>query len=179
VSIARLLLDRFRAGASATVDVRRGLAGGQHEDPNRCSEVNSTAALVAGLGAVNGQCHALGGDQKTPLSTLPVLAAGAGILEETMVTADVIGWTSSAILLLTIGRQAYMQWKAHVTTGVSRWLFLGQFVASAGFAIYSAMLHNWIFLSSNIAILITAVLGQSFYLMNRKHATRSRSARRE
>jgi MtN3 and saliva related transmembrane protein len=82
---------------------------------------------------------------------------------------DVIGWASSAILLATIGRQVYTQWKTHATRGVSKWLFVGQVVASVGFSVYSYFLHNWVFFCSNIALLVTAVVGEWLYARNRRH----------
>ena len=50
---------------------------------------------------------------------------------------EVIGWFSSVVLVLTIGKQVYKQWKSGSSEGVSKWLFLGQMTASAGFTIYS------------------------------------------
>lgn len=79
---------------------------------------------------------------------------------------DMIGWISSGILLLTIGRQVYTQWKTRIAKGVSRWLFVGQLTASSGFIVYSILLKNWVFTASNVAILITAVVGQVIYLRN-------------
>jgi uncharacterized protein with PQ loop repeat len=79
-----------------------------------------------------------------------------------------IGWTSSAILLATLIRQVYTQWKSHDVSGVSRWLFVGQVAASVGFTIYSVLLHNWVYASSNVAILITAFVGEAIYLRNRR-----------
>jgi MtN3 and saliva related transmembrane protein len=81
---------------------------------------------------------------------------------------DVIGWLSTAILLATICRQVYSQWKSKATSGVSRWLFVGQISASVGFICYSYQLHNWIFLFSNSAMLITAIVGEIIYVSNRK-----------
>ena len=83
-----------------------------------------------------------------------------------------IGWASSAILLSTLIRQVYTQWKSHEVNGVSRWLFIGQVTASVGFTIYSLLLQNWVFASSNIAILMTATAGEAIYLRN-KRAQRS------
>lgn len=80
---------------------------------------------------------------------------------------DAIGWTSTAVLLATIGRQVYSQWKSKATSGVSRWLFVGQISASVGFTIYSYLLHNWVFLFSNVAMVITAIVGESIYISNR------------
>jgi MtN3 and saliva related transmembrane protein len=81
---------------------------------------------------------------------------------------EVIGWVSTAILLATISRQVYSQWKSKATAGVSRWLFVGQISASIGFICYSYQLHNWIFLFSNSAMLITANMGEAIYVSNRK-----------
>jgi MtN3 and saliva related transmembrane protein len=81
---------------------------------------------------------------------------------------DLIGWTSSVILLATIGRQVYTQWKTRTTAGVSKWLFVGQLTASTGYTIYSVLLHNWVFMTSNIALLGTALVGQALFLRNRR-----------
>lgn len=81
--------------------------------------------------------------------------------------AEWIGWVSSAILLTTLLRQVYTQWKSHAVSGVSRWLFIGQVTASVGFTIYSLLLHNWVYATSNIAILITAIAGEVIYLRNK------------
>jgi hypothetical protein len=48
---------------------------------------------------------------------------------------EIIGWVSSAILLLTVSRQIYKQWQEGTSEGVLVWLFLGQIAASTGFAI--------------------------------------------
>jgi MtN3 and saliva related transmembrane protein len=84
------------------------------------------------------------------------------------VSVEMIGWASSAILLATLMRQVYTQWKTQATAGVSKWLFIGQLAASSGYLIYSFLLRNWVFLSSNIAILCTAILGEALYLRNRR-----------
>jgi MtN3 and saliva related transmembrane protein len=81
---------------------------------------------------------------------------------------ELIGWASSFILLLTIGRQVYTEWKTKSTVGVSHWLFIGQVTASTGYIWYSWLLHNWVYVSSNTALLFTAVLGQVLYARNRR-----------
>ena len=83
---------------------------------------------------------------------------------------EILGWGSSLILLATLIRQVYTQWRTRSTTGVSRWLFIGQCTASVGYIIYSYMLHNWVYVSSNIAILVTALVGEGLYLRNRRLA---------
>lgn len=83
--------------------------------------------------------------------------------------AEWIGWTSSIVLLSTLIRQVYSQWKSREVSGVSRWLFVGQVTASVGFTIYSLLLSNWVYTASNIAILITAVVGEMIYLRNKRY----------
>lgn len=84
---------------------------------------------------------------------------------------EFIGWASSAVLLATLTRQVYTQWRTRSTAGVSKWLFVGQLATSLGYAVYSFLLHNWVFLSSNIAILCTALCGEAVYLRNRRLQT--------
>ena len=81
---------------------------------------------------------------------------------------QLIGWTAATILLLTLGRQVYSQWRDRTSKGVSRWLFVGQCAASAGFIAYSWLLQNWVFVVTNVLILATAVLGEIVYLRNRR-----------
>jgi MtN3 and saliva related transmembrane protein len=83
-------------------------------------------------------------------------------------SVDVIGWLSSAVLLATIGRQVFTQWRTRSAAGISRWLFVGQLTASTGFSLYSYLLHNWVFLVSNLALLVTAVAGEIIYLKNKE-----------
>lgn len=84
--------------------------------------------------------------------------------------ADMVGWLSTAILVATLSRQVYTQWRTKSIAGVSRWLFIGQLSASAGFALYSFLVDNMVFVFSNVFILLTAVVGQCVYLRN-KHRT--------
>jgi MtN3 and saliva related transmembrane protein len=83
---------------------------------------------------------------------------------------ELIGWTAATILLLTLGRQVYSQWRDRTSKGVSRWLFVGQCGASAGFILYSWLLKNWVFVVTNALILATALVGEVIYLRNRKGA---------
>ena len=86
---------------------------------------------------------------------------------------DLIGWAAAAILLLTLGRQVYTQWRDRTSKGVSRWLFVGQCAASIGFVVYSCLLGNWVFVVTNVLLLATAVLGEIIYLRNRKTKPRA------
>ncbi len=79
---------------------------------------------------------------------------------------EAIGWGAATILLLTISRQVYTQWRDQSIRGVSKWLFVGQIAASLGFIVYSWLLENWVFVVTNVLILITAAVGQWLYLRN-------------
>ena len=79
---------------------------------------------------------------------------------------EIIGWASSAILLATLIKQVYKQYKEGTGEGVSSWLFVGQVLASAGFTIYSFLVGNWIFTITNAILLVNNFigLGLTFYL---------------
>jgi MtN3 and saliva related transmembrane protein len=84
------------------------------------------------------------------------------------VWVELIGWGGAVVLLLTLGRQVYTQWRDGRAQGVSRWLFVGQLTASTAFLIYSWLLHNWVFVVTNALLLATAAVGEWIYLRNRE-----------
>lgn len=77
-----------------------------------------------------------------------------------MKPVDYIGWASSLVLIVTLGQQVIKQWRSGQAEGVSRWLFIGQVAASAGFSLYSYLLKNWVFLATNLLLLLNALAGQ-------------------
>jgi MtN3 and saliva related transmembrane protein len=79
---------------------------------------------------------------------------------------EILGWASSMVLLATLLRQVYRQYRERSTQGVSSWLFIGQLTASTGFLIYSYLLKNWVFVFTNAALLLTAIIGQMIYQRN-------------
>jgi uncharacterized protein with PQ loop repeat len=81
---------------------------------------------------------------------------------------ELVGWAAAAILLLTICRQVYTQWRDRSSQGVSRWLFIGQITASTGFVVYSWLLGSWVFVATNAAMLLTAIVGQVIHLRNQR-----------
>jgi MtN3 and saliva related transmembrane protein len=80
--------------------------------------------------------------------------------------AEMVGWSAAIILLATVMRQVYTQWRSRSTLGLSRWLFLGQLAASTGFLVYSWSLRNWVFVATNLLMFMTAVVGQAIYVHN-------------
>jgi len=93
-----------------------------------------------------------------------------------MNATDWVGWVSSAILVLTLGQQVKKQWDSESTEGVSRWLFVGQLVASVGFAVYSILLKNWVFVVTNVLMVANAVLGGLIILRNKRRSDRKSRA---
>lgn len=91
--------------------------------------------------------------------------------------ADLTGWASALILILTISRQVYKQWRSGSTAGVSSWLFVGQLAASTGFVIYSTLVENWVFVVTNVFMLLTAVTGQLIYRANKRREEREQEQR--
>ena len=83
---------------------------------------------------------------------------------------EIIGWASSIILLLTLIKQVYKQWQEGTGEGVSKLLFIGQFLASIGFTIYSYMVGNWVFTATNGMLILNNLVGLylSFYFRRKK-----------
>lgn len=82
---------------------------------------------------------------------------------------ELIGWTSSFILFITVSRQIYKQWKEGTSEGVSIWLFVGQMAASLGFAVYSWLVWNPVFIFTNSLMVLNGLVGFiiSLYLKKR------------
>ena len=85
---------------------------------------------------------------------------------------DIVGWASAGVLLATIVQQVYKQWASGSTAGVSRWLFIGQTLASLGFTIYSALTGNVVFIAVNSALLVSGLVGQLVYRRNKRRQSR-------
>jgi uncharacterized protein with PQ loop repeat len=87
---------------------------------------------------------------------------------------EVIGWLSSFVLVLTIGKQVHKQWRSGSSEGVSKWLFVGQITASTGFTLYSILVHNWVFVVTNALLMVSAIIGGLIVI---KHRRAHRTAR--
>jgi MtN3 and saliva related transmembrane protein len=87
-------------------------------------------------------------------------------------STEVIGWTSSVILVLTIGAQVGKQWRDDTSRGVSPWLFVGQTAASIGFLFYSARVENPVFVVTNALMLVSALIGLAILVRHRRRAQR-------
>ncbi|CAD1791785.1 membrane protein [Xanthomonas arboricola pv. juglandis] len=93
-----------------------------------------------------------------------------------MQPVDLVGWLASTILIATLIRQIYKQWRSDAAHGVSRWLFIGQISASVLFILYSYLVGNAVFIVSNVLILLTALTGHVLHRikqrrMERRHAS--------
>ena len=63
------------------------------------------------------------------------------------------------MLVVTILTQIYRQWQQGSSKGVSKWLFIGQMAASAGFLLYSWLIHDMVFLFTNAVMVMSAAAG--------------------
>ena len=88
---------------------------------------------------------------------------------------EAIGWVSSFILVLTIGKQVYKQWKEGSSENVSKWLFIGQLAASLGFTIYSWLVQNWVFVVTNAIMLVNGLAGLMIVLHHRRREQREQA----
>jgi len=85
---------------------------------------------------------------------------------------EAIGWISSLILVLTIGKQVFKQWKEGSSENVSKWLFIGQLAASVGFTIYSWLVGNWVFVVTNGVMILNGLAGLFIVLHHRRRERR-------
>ena len=81
---------------------------------------------------------------------------------------EIIGWTSSLILLATLIKQVYKQWTDGTSEGISKWLFVGQLAASVGFTTYSYLVGSWVFMVTNGLLTINNIIGIAVYFYFRK-----------
>ena len=81
---------------------------------------------------------------------------------------ELVGWASSLILVLTIGKQIYKQWQEGSSENVSKWLFIGQMAASLGFTIYSWLVGNWVFVVTNLVMLLSGLTGLGIVIRHRR-----------
>lgn len=84
---------------------------------------------------------------------------------------DAIGWLSALILLATLIRQVFTQWRDKTSKGVSKWLFVGQLASSIGFTTYSVLVDNLVFIVANSLITLVAITGELVYVRNRRQTT--------
>ena len=81
---------------------------------------------------------------------------------------EAVGWLSSAILVVTIGKQVFKQWNDDTSQGVSSWLFVGQLAASIGFLLYSMLVRNWVFVVTNALMVVNGLLGYAITVRHRR-----------
>lgn len=88
---------------------------------------------------------------------------------------DAVGWFSSVVLLATVLNQVLRQWRQRADRGASLWLFSGQAVASMGFTLYSILLRNWVFTTTNAILLLAAFVGFFITLGQRRRSPSQQS----
>jgi MtN3 and saliva related transmembrane protein len=86
---------------------------------------------------------------------------------------EAVGWLSSFVLLLTLITQMRKQWKERTSKGVSKWLYLGQVASEVGFAVYSWLVGNWIFVITNLLLVLSNLVGLGIVLHHRRLSRRA------
>ena len=81
---------------------------------------------------------------------------------------EIIGWTSSLILLATLVKQVHKQWKDGRSEGISKWLFAGQLAASSGFLVYSYLVGSWVFMVTNGLLTLNNIIGLYLYYKSKE-----------
>ena len=82
--------------------------------------------------------------------------------------SELVGWTSSIVLLATIIVQVHKQWRAGSNKGVSKWLFIGQLAASVGFLVFSILTGSLVFAITNAMLTLGNLCGIFIYFKNRQ-----------
>jgi uncharacterized protein with PQ loop repeat len=81
---------------------------------------------------------------------------------------EAIGWVSSALLVLTISRQVWKQYREGTSDGVSKWLFLGEISANVGFVVYSWLVGNWVFVATSVFMVVASLAGLAVLFHHRR-----------
>ncbi|QGJ67323.1 hypothetical protein FDU21_05300 [Xanthomonas oryzae pv. oryzae] len=72
---------------------------------------------------------------------------------------DSVGWLASIVLIATLIRQIYEQWRSDAAQSISRWLFLAQISASVLFVLYRYLVGHAVLIVSNALMLPTGLTG--------------------
>src|SRR4051812_37429685 len=90
-----------------------------------------------------------------------------------------VGWLSSLILVVTLGQQVLGQWRSGTSDGVSPALFFGQVTSSIGLAWYSWTARDWLYVSLNLVMGLTSVVGWAVLVHHRRRRQLTASVRGE
>ncbi len=81
---------------------------------------------------------------------------------------ELLGWSASLILVVTIAYQVYTQWQSGDSDGVSPWLFIGQLVASTTFVFYAVLIGSTVFIVTNALMALSAVTGLTVCMVHQR-----------
>ncbi len=88
--------------------------------------------------------------------------------------AELVGWLSGTILVPSLFRQTYTQWKTGTSKGVSQWLYWGSLTSSTGFVFYSLVLGNRVFIVTNSLLVLDNILGLIILYRHRRREASKR-----
>lgn len=83
-----------------------------------------------------------------------------------MVSAAV-GWTASAVVLVTTVGQIVKQWRDGTSKGVSPWLFVGELVSALLFLWYAVAIHNAVYIATNALMIAASIAGLAIVAYHR------------
>ncbi|HEY1954497.1 MAG TPA: SemiSWEET family transporter [Polyangiaceae bacterium] len=83
---------------------------------------------------------------------------------------DVVGWTASILVVVTLVAQIVKQWKSDTSRGVSPWLFVGEIASAVLFLWYAIMIHNAVYITTNILMAIASCVGLGIVAWHRHRA---------
>ncbi len=83
-------------------------------------------------------------------------------------TAQLLGWTSSAIIVLGVFAQVYRQWKEGRSHGVSRWLHVAEIAANIGFATYGFLRRDPVVIGTSAMLAIASTIGLGLVIVHRR-----------
>ena len=80
-----------------------------------------------------------------------------------------IGWCAVGALFFTMTGQAWKQWRDRVKTGIGKYFFVGQVMASVCFLAYSILKGDTVFIVGNALVLAAAISGGIILFVNRRY----------
>ena len=84
---------------------------------------------------------------------------------------ELIGWVSAVVLLPTFGVQVYRQWRERnePEPPSSLWFFILAEIGTAGQAVYSWLVGNWVYFALNAVLVVTNGIGLAIAVYRTRH----------
>ena len=83
---------------------------------------------------------------------------------------NAVGWLASAMVLVTLVAQIVKQWRSDTSKGVSPWLFVGEIASAILFLWYAIMIHNVVYITTNVLMAVASFVGLGIVFWHRRRA---------